>query len=89
MPLGGTKMQRLSALMNGVFIGVGLIFLIWGATDIIFPIMEIVDVAVFGLMRILLGVISLSIGIGVEAVEWAKMDGKTQSPETPVNADHA
>jgi hypothetical protein len=89
MPLGGTKIQRFSALMNGVFIGVGLIFLIWGATDIIFPITEIVDVAVFGLMRILLGAISLSIGIGVEAVEWTKMDGKAQSPETSVNADRA
>jgi hypothetical protein len=40
-------------------------------------------------MRILLGVISLSIGIGVEAVEWAKMGGKAQTPETPVTVDHA
>lgn len=87
MPLSGTKILRFSALMNGIFIGVGLLFLIWGATDIIFPITEIVDVAVFGLMRILLGVISLSIGIGVEAVEWTKMDRKTPSPETSANTD--
>jgi hypothetical protein len=85
MPLSGTKIQRFSALMNGIFIGVGLLFLIWGATDIIFPITEIINVAVFGLMRVLLGVISLSIGIGVEAVEWAKI-GREPRPDKPVDS---
>jgi len=68
-----TKSPRFSAVMNGVFIGVGVIFLIWGATDIAFPITERVNVAVFGLMRIILGIISLSVGVGVEAVQWAKI----------------
>jgi len=36
-------------LMNGVFIGVGIIFLVWGATDIIFPITDRMNVPVFGL----------------------------------------
>jgi len=73
MPLSGIKLERFSALMNGVFVGVGVIFLIWGATDIAFPITERMNVAVFGLTRILLGIISLSVGIGVEAVQWAKI----------------
>jgi len=55
-----------------VFIGVGIIFLIWGATDITFPIMERMYSAVFGLMRIIVGIVSLSVGISVEAVQWAK-----------------
>jgi hypothetical protein len=77
-------MQRFSALMNGVFVGVGVIFLIWGATDIAFPIAERMSVAVFGLMRIILGIISLSVGIGVEAVQWAKIGGgKELNPEKP------
>ncbi len=49
MPLIGIKIERFSALMNGVFIGVGIIFLVWGATDIIFPITDRMNVAVFGL----------------------------------------
>jgi len=64
--------------MNGVFVGVGVIFLIWGATDIAFPITERVNVAVFGLTRIILGIISLSVGIGIESVQWAKI-GKEDS----------
>jgi len=89
MHLGWTKSPRFSAVMNGVFIGVGIIFLIWGATDIAFPITERVSVAVFGLMRIILGIISLSVGIGVEAVQWAKIEVKAQSPEETVKADQA
>lgn len=73
VPLIGIKIERFSALMNGVFIGVGIIFLIWGATDIIFPISDRMNVAVFGLTRILLGIISLGVGVGVEAVQWAKI----------------
>ena len=73
MPLNGIKIERFAALMNGVFVGVGIIFLIWGATDIAFPITERMNVAVFGLTRIILGIISLSVGIGVESVQWAKI----------------
>lgn len=73
MTLGWTKLQRFSALLNGVFIGVGVIFLLWGATDIAFPITDRMNVAVFGLMRIILGLISLSVGVGIEAVQWAKI----------------
>lgn len=73
MPLSGIKIERFSALMNGIFVGVGIIFLIWGATDIAFPITERMNVAVFGLTRILLGIVSLSVGIGVESVQWAKI----------------
>ena len=85
MPLIGMKIERFSALMNGVFMGVGIIFLIWGATDIIFPISDRMNVAIFGLTRILLGIISLGVGVGVEAVQWAKI-GKEFNPnaiETP------
>ena len=81
MPLSGMKIERFSALMNGVFMGVGFIFLIWGATDIIFPISDTMNVIVFGLARILLGVLSLGVGAGVEAVQWAKM-GKEFNPRT-------
>jgi len=88
MPLSWIKTLRFSALMNGVFIGVGIIFLIWGATDIAFPIAERMSVAVFGLLRIILGIISMSVGIGVEAVQWAKF-GKERSDEEPVKIDHA
>jgi len=92
MPLSWTKLQRFHAMMNGVFIGVGIIFLLWGATDIIFPIADRMNVAVFGLMRIILGIISLSVGIGVEAVQWAKMGTERvsvasedlQCPQQPV-----
>jgi len=82
-----TRSSRFSALMNGVFVGVGIIFLIWGITDIAFPIAERMNVAVFGLMRILLGIVSLSVGIGVEAVQWAKIEKEIQepSPEEPTN----
>jgi len=85
-------MHRVSALMNGVFVGVGIIFLIWGATDIAFPITERMNVAVFGLMRIILGIISLSVGVGVEAVQWAKVAKEVplEKAETvqPAHVDH-
>jgi hypothetical protein len=68
-----TKKIRFSSLINGVFIGVGIAFLLWGATDIAFPIAERMSVAVFGLLRVILGIISLSVGTGVEAVQWAKI----------------
>jgi hypothetical protein len=68
-----TKKLRFSSLINGVFIGVGIAFLLWGATDIAFPIAERMSVAVFGLLRIILGIISLGVGTGVEAVQWAKI----------------
>lgn len=71
--LGLTKKLRFSSLINGVFIGVGIAFLLWGATDIAFPIAERMSVAVFGLMKIILGIISLGVGTGVEAVQWAKI----------------
>jgi hypothetical protein len=77
MTLTGIKIERFSALMNGAFVGVGIIFLIWGATDIAFPITERINVAVFGLMRIILGIISLSVGVGVESVQWAKIGKET------------
>ncbi len=59
--------------MDGMFIGMGILFLVWGATDLIFPIAEITKVAVFGLMRLMLSVVSMSIGIGVEAHAWTKI----------------
>lgn len=85
MPLDGIKVERFSALMNGVFVGVGIIFLIWGATDIAFPITEIMNVAVFGLIRIILGIISLSVGLGVESVQWAKI-GKGLDTEKKISS---
>jgi hypothetical protein len=42
------------------------------------------NVAVFGLMRIILGIVSLSFGIGVEAVQWAKIE-KELSADMPVH----
>ena len=76
LSLNWAKRVRFSATINGVFVGVGMIFILWGATDIAFPIMERMNVAVFGLMRIILGIISLSVGVGVEAVQWAKIDNE-------------
>jgi hypothetical protein len=73
LSLSWTKRVRFAAIINGVFVGVGITFLLWGATDIAFPITERMSVAVFGLMRIILGIISLSVGVGVEAVQWAKI----------------
>jgi len=87
MALSGIKLERFSALMNGVFVGVGVIFLIWGATDIAFPITERMNVAVFGLTRIILGVISLSVGIGVESVQWAKIGKEPTEPSQPMPED--
>jgi len=72
--------------MNGVFVGVGVIFLIWGITDIAFPITERMNVAVFGLTRIILGIISLSIGIGIESIQWAKIE-KEPSSNTSAASD--
>ena len=60
-------------MINGVFVGVGIAFLLWGVTDIAFPIAERMSVAVFGLLRIILGIISLGVGTSVEAVQWAKI----------------
>ena len=68
-----TKKLRFSSLINGVFIGVGVAFLLWGVTDIAFPIAERMSVAVFGLLRIMLGIISIGVGTGIEAVQWAKI----------------
>lgn len=85
MPLDGIKVERFSALMNGIFVGVGIIFLIWGATDIAFPITDRMNVAVFGLIRIILGIISLSVGLGVESVQWAKMGN--QSTSRPIDSE--
>ena len=70
--IGLTKKLRFSSLMNGVFIGVGIAFLLWGGTDIAFPIAERMSVAVYGLLRIILGILSLSVGTGVEAIQWGK-----------------
>ena len=87
MTLSWAKVQRFSALMDGVFIGVGILFLIWGLTDIIFPLTKIINVAIFGLMRILLGVISISIGVGVEAVQWAKIGNEKEiHSEAPLHS---
>lgn len=77
LSLNWTKKVRFSAIINGVFVGVGITFLLWGLTDIAFPITERMNVAVFGLMRIILGIISLSVGVGVEAVQWAKVDNES------------
>jgi hypothetical protein len=71
--IGLMKKLRFSSLINGVFIGVGIAFFLWGTTDIAFPIAERMSVAVFGLMKIILGIVSLSVGVGVESVQWAKI----------------
>jgi len=34
------------------------------------------SVAVFGLTRIILGIISVGVGVGVEAVQWAKINNE-------------
>lgn len=78
MHLNWAKSPRFSGVLNGVFIGVGIIFLIWGATDIAFPIMERMYAAVFGLMRLIVGIVSLSVGISVEAVQWARIVAKIE-----------
>ncbi len=85
LSLNWTKKVRFSAIINGVFVGVGITFLLWGATDIAFPITERMSVAVFGLMRIILGIISIGVGVGVEAVQWAKINNE----HSMINAEPA
>ena len=73
MPTNWTKRHRISALFNGVLIGVGVLLLLWGSTDILLPITDRATVAIFGLIRIILGLISIRLGAGAEATQWARM----------------
>jgi len=88
MPTNWTKWHRVTALFNGVLIGVGFLFLLWGSTDILFPIMSGMTMAVFALIRVILGIISISVGLGAEATQWAKMS-KERRPEDSAFLDHA
>ena len=88
MPTNWTKRHRISALFNGVLIGVGALFLLWGSTDIIFPVTNWTTVAVFGLTRIILGIVSISVGVGAEATQWARM-WKERGPEDSAFLDHS
>jgi len=88
MPINWTKWHRISALFNGILIGVGFLFLLWGASDILFPVLDRMTMAVFGLMRIILGIVSISVGVGAEANQWAKM-GKERRPEDSAFLDHS
>jgi len=88
MPSNWTKWHRISALFNGILIGVGTLFLLWGLMDILFPIMNWMTMAVFALIRVILGIISISVGLGAEATQWAKMS-KERRPEDSAFLDHA
>lgn len=88
MPTNWTRWHRMSALFNGVLIGVGFLFLLWGSTDILFPIMSRMTMAVFGLIRIILGVVSISVGAGAEVAQRARM-GRERRPEDSAFLDHS
>lgn len=88
MPTNWTKRHRISALFNGVLIGVGVLLLLWGSTDILLPITDMATVAIFGLIRIILGIISISLGAGAEATQWARM-WKKRGPEDSAFLDHS
>ena len=68
-PTEETKRHRFSALVDGICIGVGMVFIFLG---ILMPITSIGMLA-SGLMSIIGGIVVLTIGTTVEIYHWAKL----------------
>lgn len=63
------KKQRLSALIDGIFIGVGIVFILLG---ILMPISNL-GMLVQGLLSIIVGIVVTAIGITFEIYNFAKL----------------
>ena len=63
------KKQRFSALINGMFIGVGVVFILLG---ILMPISDL-SMLVQGLISIIVGIVVTAIGITFEIYNFAKL----------------
>lgn len=68
-PAEETKRHRFSALVDGICIGVGMVFIFLG---ILMPITS-AGMLVAGLMSIIGGIVILTIGAVVEVYHWAKL----------------
>jgi len=68
-PVEETKSHRFSALVNGMCIGVGMIFILLG---VLMPITS-VGMLLQGLMSIIGGFVVLAVGVVVEVYNWAKL----------------
>lgn len=69
MDIEEAKKHRFSAVLNGMCMGMGLLFLLMG---ILLPLLmphNIVQALIF----ILVGVVSIAAGMGLEAYQWAKL----------------
>ena len=63
------KKQRLAALIDGIFIGVGIVFILLG---ILMPISNL-GMLVQGLLSIIVGIVVTAIGITFEIYNFAKL----------------
>jgi hypothetical protein len=68
-PTEETRRHRFSALVDGICIGVGMVFIFLG---ILMPITS-VGMLAQGLMSIIGGIVVLTIGVTVEIYQWAKL----------------
>lgn len=64
-----TKRHRFSALVNGICIGVGIVFILLG---VLMPLTSI-GMLLQGLLSIIGGLIVLAVGTVVEIYHWAKL----------------
>lgn len=63
------KKQRFSALIDGIFIGVGIVFILLG---ILMPISNL-GMLVQGLLSIIVGIVVTAIGVTFEIYNFAKL----------------
>ncbi|MFQ6068057.1 MAG: hypothetical protein ACE5KD_00785 [Candidatus Bathyarchaeia archaeon] len=68
-PVEETRRQRFSALVDGICIGVGIVFILLG---VLMPITS-VEMLVQGLMSIIGGLIVLAVGAVIEVYHWAEL----------------
>lgn len=68
-PAEETRRHRFSALVDGICIGVGMVFIFLG---VLMPITS-VAMLVPGLMSVIGGVVVLAVGAVVEVYHWAKL----------------
>jgi hypothetical protein len=64
-----TRRERFSALVDGICIGVGMVFVLLG---VLMPITS-AEMLVQGLMSIIGGLVVLAVGVAVEVYHWAKL----------------
>lgn len=68
-PIEETKRHRFSALVDGICIGVGLVFILLG---VLMPITS-AGMLVQGLMSIIGGLVVTTVGLVVEVYHWAQL----------------